>query len=79
MINEIRVRPKPEPPDLRERLEAALHRNAEIGECSIGVYVEEGRVTLTGTVGSWHQRETAEHIAWSIPGVTAVDARIALP
>jgi osmotically-inducible protein OsmY len=79
MINELRLKPKPTPPDLRERLEAALHRNAEIGGCSIGVYAEDGGVTLTGTVNNWHQREVAEHIAWSIPSVTAVDDRIVLP
>jgi osmotically-inducible protein OsmY len=78
MINEIRLQPKPTPPDVRERLEAALHRNAEIGGCSIGVYEENGSVTLTGTVDNWHQREVAEHIAWSIPGVNTVDVRIVL-
>jgi osmotically-inducible protein OsmY len=78
MINEIRLKPKPTPPDIRERLETAMHRNAEIGRCSIGVYQDNGRVTLTGTVDNWHQREVAEHIAWSTPGVTAVDDRIVL-
>ncbi len=76
VINELRVKPKPLPPDVRERLEAAMRRNAEIGTCSIGVYEEEGKVTLTGTVDNWHQREVAEHIAWSVPGVTTVDDRI---
>jgi osmotically-inducible protein OsmY len=76
VINELHVKPKPMPPDVRERLEAAMRRNAEIGSCSIGVYEEDGKVTLTGTVDNWHQREVAEHIAWSMPGVTTVDDRL---
>jgi osmotically-inducible protein OsmY len=76
VINELRVKRKPLPPDVRERLEAAMRRNAEIGTCNIGVYDEDGKVTLTGTVDNWHQREVAEHIAWSVPGVTTVEDRI---
>jgi osmotically-inducible protein OsmY len=78
VINDIRLMPAPTPPDLREQLEAALHRNAAIGECSIGIYAEGGKVTLTGTVDSWHQREVAERIAWSIAGVTEVEDKIVL-
>jgi osmotically-inducible protein OsmY len=78
VINDIRLEPAPTPPDLRGQLEAALDRNAAIGECSIGIYAEEGKVTLTGTVDSWHQREVAERIAWSIAGVTEVDDKIVL-
>lgn len=78
VINDIRLKPAPTPPDIREQLEAALHRNAAIGASSIGVYAEDGKVTLLGTVDSWHQREVAERIAWSIAGVSDVDDKLVL-
>ena len=33
-------------------------------------------VILKGTVRSWIEREEAERVAWSAPGVTVVDDRI---
>jgi osmotically-inducible protein OsmY len=33
-------------------------------------------VVLDGTVRSWLEREEAERVAWSAPGVTTVDNRI---
>ena len=31
-----------------------------------------GKVTLSGTVKSWHDREEAEVTAWGAPGATSV-------
>jgi len=36
------------------------------------------KVTLTGKVNAWTERETIERAAWSVPGVTQVDDRIGL-
>jgi osmotically-inducible protein OsmY len=33
-------------------------------------------VVLIGTVRAWAEKNEAERIAWSAPGVTAVDNRI---
>jgi osmotically-inducible protein OsmY len=42
----------------------------------IEAFIDDGTVVLTGTTGAWVQRDHAERIAWSIPGVTYVDNRI---
>jgi osmotically-inducible protein OsmY len=38
----------------------------------IKVNVSGTKVTLTGTVTSWYQKEEAEKIAWKAPGVWSV-------
>ncbi|MGA7323525.1 MAG: BON domain-containing protein [Rhodomicrobium sp.] len=42
----------------------------------ITVEAEGNKVVLKGTVRSWVEREEAERVAWSAPGVTAVEDRI---
>jgi osmotically-inducible protein OsmY len=62
--------------DVKEKIEAALRRNAEIDANNIEVRTTDGRVTLTGTVRSWVERQDAVNAAWSAPGVTNVDDQI---
>jgi osmotically-inducible protein OsmY len=38
--------------------------------------VSDDTVTLTGTVRSWHERDSAERAAMHAPGITHVDNRI---
>ena len=53
-------------------IEAALKRTS-IGEANkISVRVEGSAVTLSGTVHSWNERDTAISSAWGTPGVRTV-------
>jgi osmotically-inducible protein OsmY len=76
VVNYIEVAPKPAFRDVHRRIVAALHRNADIDARNIRVKVDGDSVTLTGTVESWTQRDTAEHGAASAPGIRRVDNQI---
>ncbi|WOD13880.1 BON domain-containing protein [Paraburkholderia kirstenboschensis] len=76
VTNEIEIKPKVKPEDLKRKIEDAFKRNAEIDAQHITVEAEGNKVVLRGTVRSWAEREEAERVAWLAPGVTHVDNRI---
>ena len=62
--------------DVHHRITAALHRNANLDAKRIAVSVEGATVTLTGTVSTWLERESAERAAADAPGIGTVMNRI---
>lgn len=70
--NEITLRVKPKLDNLHHKIEEALTRQAIREARHIKIGVDGTTVTLTGQVHSWHEREAAQWVAWTAPGVRAV-------
>jgi osmotically-inducible protein OsmY len=64
--------------DVSAKIKDALRRTAELDADRITVVARDGAVTLRGTVHSYAERRGAERAAWSAPGVSKVDDRIAV-
>lgn len=73
VFNKIEIRQKATPADIRQRIESALKRDAELDAAAIQVQVANGVVTLDGRIDSWGDRLIAERAAWAAPGVTRVN------
>jgi osmotically-inducible protein OsmY len=76
LVNNIKVKPSAKAFDVKDRIEAALKRSAEMEANAIKVSASDGHVTLSGKVKTYYERELAERTAWSAPGVTMVNDQI---
>jgi osmotically-inducible protein OsmY len=78
LTNAISVKSRLQPKELKNRIEAALERQAELEADRIHVTVDGSAVRLEGKVRAWHEREAAERAVWAAPGVTRVDDRMTI-
>jgi len=74
--NLITVAAHPAPTDIKQRIERALVRNAEIDANTITVTVQGNTAVLKGTVRSYAEKVAAGRTAWLAPGITTVDNEI---
>ena len=74
--NLIQLKPRAAPAEIKKKIQEAFKRNAEVDANRIMVETNGGEVILKGTVRSWIEREEAERVAWSAPGVTKVEDHI---
>lgn len=79
ITNSIIVQPQVDAANIKEKIEAALKRHAEVEANGIRISVKGGdHVVLEGKVGNWDERRAVENAAWSAPGVAAVDDRLSI-
>jgi len=67
--NDIRIQPDSLDEIEQEATQRALRRSSSMDDQDIHVFVTENNVTLIGVVNSYFQRDEAERIAWSAPGI----------
>jgi len=78
IVNHIAVRPRMRPDDIKKRIVKALMRSVEKDATQIHVEAVDGTVTLTGKVHSRTELNDANWAAWSTPGVTRVENKLAI-
>jgi len=78
VVNQIRVASPVRASEVREKIQKALERSADVEASRITVQTEGGRVVLSGKVRAWYERDIAERAAWSAPGVTEVQDHLTI-
>jgi len=71
--NSISVKPLEKPYQVKEKIEAALRRDARVEAKKIKIETDGHTVVLRGDVDSWSDLEDVSDAAWSAPGVWTVD------
>jgi osmotically-inducible protein OsmY len=74
VINQIAIAAKPViPAQIKREIEEALERRTEREAKRLDVSVQDGIVTLTGTVRSWGEKNAIERVALNAPGVCRIN------
>ena len=78
VTNDITLKPTAQPSAVKDAIEKAFVRNAEIDAGTVKVAADGGAVTLSGSVRSWGEKDQAGAAAWNAPGVNSVQNNIAV-
>ena len=76
VVNRITIAPSSATRNVHDRIIEAMRRNADLDARHVQAHAAGDVVTLTGTVGTWLQREIAERAAGAAPGIRRVDNQI---
>jgi osmotically-inducible protein OsmY len=75
--NNISLKPKDiDIKEIKRKISDAFHRSATVDAASVQLEISGSKATLRGRVSSWIERDEAERIAWSSPGIYTVDNQI---
>jgi osmotically-inducible protein OsmY len=76
--NQLVVKPAVDVSDISDKIRQALRRSWLLDDETVTVRADGGRIHLTGTVRSPHDRQVAWATAWAAPGATSVENDIAI-
>jgi osmotically-inducible protein OsmY len=76
--NQISIKQKVSTSNISDDIMHALHRSWFFDPKTITVKAQDGKVRLSGTVHSPHERQIAASTAWASPGVTDVENDITI-
>ncbi|KRB58334.1 ornithine aminotransferase [Rhizobium sp. Root708] len=74
--NLVELTPRITATDVKKRIEDAFQRDAALEAGAIKIDVKDRKVTLSGKVKTWSERQAAERAAWSAPGIAILDDRL---
>ena len=78
VLNEIVVQPRVQPHAVESSIKSALERRAQQDVQGVRVEVAGGRVTLSGKLPTWSERDAATRAAWNASGVSTVSNQIVI-
>lgn len=78
VTDNIKLKPQVSTIEVKDKIEDALKRSAELDARRIRVEAYDSKVTLSGNVHTWFEKDEAESAAWAAPGVTQVSNQIAV-
>jgi len=78
VINQTTIKPKVSTVIVKDKIQSALLRSAEVDASKINVSTKDNMVTLAGTVRTWAEKVDAARAAWSVPGVASVENHISV-
>lgn len=79
IMNNITLKPYPQPADVKRKIEDALTRRAAVDAKRIRVLVHDGgKVALEGFAHDWRERDEVDRAAWSVPGVISVEDNLTI-
>jgi len=76
VFNSILIKPKVDATNVEAAILAAFERSALVNATGIDVATSGNKVSLTGNVRNYAERDEAARIAWAAPGVFAVDNKL---